>query len=126
MRQLCVSGGLNPKNSGGSGGESSALFKTATPGHSRQVIHLQCSVHALGSEWPTVMGPNASCKSSSNSHTANACSGVQVESTVNGTVYEKGVTLGKIAMGAVEAKLQRLVALPRWFVTIKPGYVLER
>ena len=72
------------------------------------------------------MGPNASCKSSSNSHTANACSGVQVESTVNGTVYEKGVTLGKIAMGAVEAKLQRLVALARWFVTINPGYVLER
>lgn len=42
------------------------------------------------------------------------------------TVYEKGVTVGKVAMRAVEEKLQRLVALPRWFVTIQPGYVLER
>lgn len=42
------------------------------------------------------------------------------------TVYEKGVTLGKVAMRAVEAKLQRLAALPRWFVTIQPGYVPER
>ena len=42
------------------------------------------------------------------------------------TVYEKGVTLGKVAMRAVEAKLQRLAALPRWFVTIQPGYVQER
>jgi hypothetical protein len=33
-------------------------------------------------------------------------------------VYEKGVTLGTVAMRAVEAKLQRLAALPRWFVTI--------
>jgi hypothetical protein len=42
------------------------------------------------------------------------------------TVYEKGITLGKVAMRAVEAKLQRLAALPRWFVTIQPEYVLER
>lgn len=42
------------------------------------------------------------------------------------TVYEKGVTLSKVAMRAVKAKLQRLAALPRWFVTIQPGYVLER
>jgi hypothetical protein len=42
------------------------------------------------------------------------------------TVYEKGVTLGKVAMRAVEAKLQRLAALPRWFVTIQPGYGPER
>lgn len=37
------------------------------------------------------------------------------------TVYETGVTLSKAAMQAVEAKLQRLTALPRWFVTIEPG-----
>lgn len=36
-------------------------------------------------------------------------------------VYEKGVTLGKVAMRAVEAKLQRLPELPRWFVTIEPA-----
>ncbi len=42
------------------------------------------------------------------------------------TVYEKGVTLSKLAMRAVEAKLQRLAALPRWFVSIQPGYALER
>jgi len=42
------------------------------------------------------------------------------------TVYKKGVTLGKVAMRAVEAKLQRLPALPRWFITIQPGYVPER
>ena len=41
------------------------------------------------------------------------------------TVYEKGVTLSKDAMQAVEAQLQRLTALPRWFVTIEPGYVRE-
>lgn len=37
------------------------------------------------------------------------------------TVYEKGVTLGKVAMLAVEEKLQRLPVLPRWFVSIQPG-----
>jgi len=42
------------------------------------------------------------------------------------TVYEKGVKVGKVAMRAIEAKLQRLAALPRWFVTIQPGYVPER
>jgi hypothetical protein len=42
------------------------------------------------------------------------------------TVYEKGVKLSKVAMRAVEAKLQRLTALPRWFVSIEPGYVPER
>ena len=42
------------------------------------------------------------------------------------SVYQKGVTLGKVAMRAVDAKLQRLAALPRWFVTIHPGYVPER
>jgi hypothetical protein len=36
------------------------------------------------------------------------------------TVYEKGITLGKVAMRAVEAKLKRLPSLPRWFVTIQP------
>ena len=41
------------------------------------------------------------------------------------TVYEKGVKLSKVAMRAVEAKLQRLTALPRWFVSIEPGYVPE-
>ncbi len=40
-------------------------------------------------------------------------------------VYETGVTLGKAAMRAVEAKLQRLAVLPRWFVTIEPGYARE-
>ncbi len=42
------------------------------------------------------------------------------------TVYEKGDTLGKVVMRAVEAKLQRLPALPCWFITIQPGYVPER
>lgn len=42
------------------------------------------------------------------------------------TVYEKGVKLSKVAMRAVEAKLQRLTTLPRWFVSIEPGYVPER
>ena len=37
------------------------------------------------------------------------------------TIYEKGVTLGKKAMRAVEEKIQRLTTLPRWFVTIQPG-----
>ena len=36
------------------------------------------------------------------------------------TIYEKGVTLGKKAMRAVEEKIQRLTSLPRWFVTIRP------
>jgi hypothetical protein len=45
--------------------------------------------------------------------------------TLVDTAYEKGITLGKRAMRAVEAKLQRLAALPRWFVTIQPGYVQE-
>jgi hypothetical protein len=42
------------------------------------------------------------------------------------TVYKKGITLGKVAMRAVEAKLKRLPSLPRWFVTIEPAYVPER
>ncbi len=41
------------------------------------------------------------------------------------TVYQTGVSLSKVAMQAVEEKLQRLTALPRWFVTIEPGYVWE-
>lgn len=41
------------------------------------------------------------------------------------TVYEKGITLGKQAMQAVEAKLQRLPTLPRWFITIAPQCFLE-
>lgn len=41
------------------------------------------------------------------------------------TIYEKGITLGKVAMRAVEAKLKRLPSLPHWFVTIEPEYVLE-
>lgn len=42
------------------------------------------------------------------------------------TAYAKGVTLGKKAMRAIEDKLQRLPALPRWFVTIQPGYIREQ
>lgn len=42
------------------------------------------------------------------------------------TIYEKGITLGKVSMRAVKAKLQRLAALPRWFVSIQPEYVQER
>nr|WP_281054664.1 transposase [Thiothrix nivea] len=37
-------------------------------------------------------------------------------------VYEKGVTLSKKAMEAVEARLERNAALPKWDILIRPVF----
>jgi hypothetical protein len=37
------------------------------------------------------------------------------------TVYAKGVSLGKAAMRAVEARLERKPLLPKWDILIRPA-----
>ena len=37
------------------------------------------------------------------------------------TVYEKGVTVAKDAMQAVESRLQRNPILPKWDILIRPA-----
>jgi len=41
--------------------------------------------------------------------------------TLSRKVYNKGITLGKAAMQAVEARLERHPALPKYDILIKPG-----
>ena len=41
-------------------------------------------------------------------------------------VYEKGISLGKVAMGAVEARLKRDAALPKYDILINPTSTPEK
>jgi hypothetical protein len=41
--------------------------------------------------------------------------------TLSRTVYEKGVSLSKVAMRAVEARLERDSLLPKWDILIRPA-----
>ena len=40
---------------------------------------------------------------------------------MNRTVYEKGITVAKDAMQAVESRLQRNPLLPKWDILIQPA-----
>jgi hypothetical protein len=37
------------------------------------------------------------------------------------TIYQKGVSLSKVAMRAVEARLERNPLLPKWDILIRPA-----
>lgn len=40
---------------------------------------------------------------------------------MNRKVYDKGISLSKVAMQSVEARLKRNPALPKWDILIKPA-----
>ena len=37
------------------------------------------------------------------------------------TVYQKGISLAKVTMQAIEARLERNPILPKWDILIRPG-----
>jgi hypothetical protein len=47
--------------------------------------------------------------------------GVHPVVELNRTVYEKGITVAKDAMQAVESRLERNPLLPKWDILIRPA-----
>jgi hypothetical protein len=47
--------------------------------------------------------------------------GVQPVVNLSKTVYQKGISLSKVAMQAIEARLERNPILPKWDILIRPG-----
>jgi len=49
------------------------------------------------------------------------CKGIHPIIKLSRTVYQKGVSLSKKAMQAVEARLERNPLLPKWDILIQPA-----
>ena len=47
--------------------------------------------------------------------------GIQPVVNLSKTVYQKGISLSKVAMQAIEARLERNPILPKWDILIRPG-----
>jgi len=47
--------------------------------------------------------------------------GIQPVVNLSNTVYQKWVSLSKVAMQAIEARLKRNPILPKWDIMIRPG-----
>jgi hypothetical protein len=47
--------------------------------------------------------------------------GIQPVVNLSKTVYRKGISLSKVAMQAIEARLERNPILPKWDILIRPG-----
>jgi len=47
--------------------------------------------------------------------------GIQPVVNLSKTVYQKGISLSKVAMRAIEARLERNPILPKWDILIRPG-----
>ena len=47
--------------------------------------------------------------------------GIQPVVNLSKTIYQKGISLSKVAMQAIEARLERNPILPKWDILIRPG-----
>ena len=50
-----------------------------------------------------------------------AWKGIQPLVNLSKTVYQKGISLSKVAMHVIEARLERDPILPKWDILIRPG-----
>ena len=48
--------------------------------------------------------------------------GVQPVVNLSKTIYQKGISLSKVAMQAIEARLERNPILPKWDILIRPRF----
>jgi hypothetical protein len=46
--------------------------------------------------------------------------GVQPVNNLSKTVYQKGISLSKVTMQAIEARLEQNPILPKWDILIRP------
>ena len=49
-----------------------------------------------------------------------AWKGIQPVVSLSKTVYQKGISLSKVAMQAIEARLESNLILPKWDILIRP------
>ena len=47
--------------------------------------------------------------------------GMQPVVNLSKTIHQKGISLSKVAMQAIEARLERNPILPKWDILIRPG-----